>query len=70
MAKIHYKETAFGFEFGAASVCRCCSDDKKGWVVIEVKTPRGAVDIYVTKTGKVSITKSGEVKVNDRVEVI
>jgi hypothetical protein len=70
MAKIHYKETAFGFEFGAASVCRCCSDEKKGWVVFEVKTPKGAIDIYVTKTGKVSITKFCKVKVDDRVEVI
>jgi hypothetical protein len=67
MAKIHYKETALGFEFGAASVCRCRSDEESGWAVIEVKTPKGAVDVYVTKTGNVTIRKYGKVKVNDRV---
>ena len=52
---IHYKETPFGFEYGAANVERCCSDNKKGWVVIRVRSPKKEIDIYITKTGKIRI---------------
>jgi hypothetical protein len=58
---IHYAETQFGFECGAAKVERCFYDDKKGWVTLLVKTPKTELQIYVTKTGKVRVhDKRGE----------
>jgi hypothetical protein len=57
MAK--YEETTYGFKYGAAEVTRCCSDDKKGWVVIGLRTDKVVIDIYVTKTGKVRIHSGG-----------
>ena len=54
--------TEFGFEFGAATVTRACSDKKKGWVIVLLDTPKfhhnGSIQIYVTKTGKVRIYDS------------
>ena len=52
---MHYAETQFGFEYGAAKINRCCSDEKKGWVVLTVETPKERLQIYVTKTGKVRV---------------
>jgi hypothetical protein len=54
---MHYKETAYGFEWGAAKVNRVFSDEKKGWVALEIKTPKHkhGLQIYITKTGKVRI---------------
>ena len=58
----HFKMTGYGFEWGAATVERMCSDEKKGWVYIGVKTPRGEIRVYVTKTGKIRVwnCKTGE----------
>lgn len=51
--------TEFGFNWGAARIVRCCSDKKKGWVLLLLETPKhkesNAIQIYVTKTGKVRI---------------
>lgn len=62
--KIHYKETEFGFEFGAAKVERFFSDKRTGAVTIGITTPRrqlgGEIQIYVTRTGKVRIFSRGE----------
>ena len=52
---IHFKETQYGFEWGAATVERCCSDRKKGWVVMRLQTPRIELQVYVTRTGKVRV---------------
>lgn len=52
---MHYKATDFGFEWGSARITRACSDEKKGWVVLLVKTPKEDLQIYVTKTGKVRV---------------
>lgn len=54
---IHYKETKYGFDYGAAQIERCCSDEKKGWVVLLVKTPRHplGIELSITKSGKVRI---------------
>jgi hypothetical protein len=54
---MHYHETKYGFDWGAASVERCFSDDEKGWVTLLLKTPKlkHGLQIYVTKTGKVRI---------------
>lgn len=54
--------TDFGFIYGPATVERYCGDEKKGWVVMGVKTakyPHG-VQIYVTKTGKVRVHADGK----------
>ena len=56
---IRYEETKFGFDWGAAKITRCFSDSKKGWVTILLETPKqqhgNALQIYVTKSGKVRI---------------
>lgn len=54
-----YEETEFGFNFGSAEVTRVCSDKKKGWVILSVKTPRSEIEIRVTKSGIIHV---GEVK--------
>ena len=54
---MNFKEIDYGFEFGAATVRRCFADNVKGWVVIEIKTPKSELQIYVTKTGKVRVHK-------------
>lgn len=59
-AEIHLAETTYGFDWGAAKITRCFSDEKKGWVTILVETPKHTLQIYVTKTGKVRIHDKGE----------
>ena len=53
----HYAETKYGFEWGAADISRCFSDDRKGWVTLLLKTKKHpiGIQIYVTRTGKVRI---------------
>lgn len=52
----HFRQTDYGFEFGAAKVTRACSM-RDGTVIVSIATPRlkAGVDIYVTKTGKVRV---------------
>ena len=57
---IHYRETIYGFEYGAAKVTRLFSDEKKQTVTIQIETPKEIVQVYVTKTGKVRIFSKGE----------
>lgn len=57
---MHHKETRYGFEYGAAQVTRACSDEKKGWVIIQVKTPKEDIQLYVTRTGKVRVFSPDE----------
>ena len=64
---IHFKNTQFGFEWGNANLSRGFDDDKHGWVTIILETDKykgnRALQIYVTKTGKVRIhDASGEWK--------
>ena len=62
---IHYAETKYGFEWGAVKVERLISDEKRGWVVFSIQTPKYRtadgkdLQVYVTKTGKVRIIASG-----------
>lgn len=51
-----YEETSYGFKWGGAEVERITSDDKRGWVIIGVKTPKHRVEVYVTKTGHVRVS--------------
>ncbi len=57
---IHYKETAVGFEYGAAEVMRVASNEQRGWVVVEVQSPKSNIRVYVTKTGKIRLYRDGE----------
>ena len=53
---MHFKETQYGFEWGAATVQRLTSDDARGWVLLGIITPKMAgMQVYVTKTGKVRV---------------
>jgi hypothetical protein len=52
---MNYEETKYGFNWGAARIERCISDDKKGWILLKLETPRAKLQIYVTKTGKVRV---------------
>ena len=49
-----------GFQFGPANVSAVCRDDKKGWVVVGVQTPKHAVQVYVTKTGRARVHVDGK----------
>ena len=53
MIPTHYRETTYGFEYGAAKIERTMSD--KGQVVISVRTPRQKLYLRVTKTGLIRV---------------
>lgn len=57
---IHYAETTYGFDYGAAKVTRVCSDEKTGSVNIGIESPKGQLYVYVTKTGKIRVWLGGE----------
>ena len=50
--------TEYGFQFGAALVERCAAVGR-GAVVVTVTTPKGKLDVYVTKTGKMRVFFGG-----------
>lgn len=52
---IRYNETTYGFIYGDAEITRIHSDDEKGWVILQLKTSKRQLQIYVTKTGKVRV---------------
>jgi len=56
---IHYAETEYGFEYGAAKVTRITSDKKRKWIVLGIETPKTRLQVYVTKTGKVRVHSEG-----------
>lgn len=65
---LHYRETQYGFEWGAASVTRGFSGDLQGWVTLLIDTPKHDLQIYVTKTGKVRVyDRQGEWKATSAV---
>ena len=59
---IKRETTPYGFIFGDATIERAFADEKKGWVVLLVRTTKYPIGIqlYVTKTGKVRIHSKGE----------
>ena len=59
---MHFAETTYGFEYGAATVERACSDEAKGWVLLLIRTPKhpNGLQVYVTKTGKVRVRADGQ----------
>lgn len=57
---VPFKETQYGFKYGAVEVTRCCSDEEKGWVVLQLSTPKiKDIQLYVTKTGKIRLSDKG-----------
>lgn len=57
---MHFREDKYGFEYGAAKIIRLCSDEKAGWIAIEVATPKQNIQVYVTKTGKIRVYGDSE----------
>jgi hypothetical protein len=53
--EIRCQETTYGFNYGAAEITRLFSDKKTGSITLALKTPKGELQIYVTRTGKVRI---------------
>lgn len=53
---VHFELDQYGFEWGSAHVQRIASDEKRGWVVIDIRTPKAALQVYVTKTGRMRLT--------------
>jgi hypothetical protein len=58
---IHFKETEYGFEFGAMEVVRIYSDEEKG-VLIEIRTPKNLLTVRATKTGHLRVSDVVKVK--------
>jgi len=52
---IRYKETKYGFNYGALDITRIHSDPQKGYILLSLKTPKKELQVYVTKTGKIRI---------------
>ncbi len=57
-------KTEFGFKYGSAEVTRIASDPQRGCVVIEIKSPKKWIQVYVTKTGKMRAFTNGKKKID------
>lgn len=55
MALVKYEETEDGFRWGALELNRIGAYPPTGGVQVEIRTPKVAVQIYVTETGRVII---------------
>lgn len=55
MSEIRLERTEGGFKFGAAEVSAMCVDEKEGWSVISINTPKRSLQVHVTRTGQVRI---------------
>jgi hypothetical protein len=53
--KVKCNDIPYGFEYGAVKVTRAMSDEKKGWIVLMLETPKVLIQVYITKTGKVRV---------------
>ena len=53
------EQTEYGFRYRSATISRCCSDAKQGWIILLLNTPKyqdgRGIQIYVTKSGKVRV---------------
>lgn len=52
---MRYEETKYGFNYGALDIERSCSDEKKGWIVVTLRTKKQSIQVYVTKSGKIRL---------------
>lgn len=59
LADVHFAVTQYGFEYGNAKIERLISDEKRGWVIIQLKSNKADMQIYITKTGKVRVLSCG-----------
>lgn len=52
--EVPHEWTSTGFKYGAAEVTRIASDEKRGWVVLEVQSTSGrdCIQVYMSKTGR------------------
>ena len=57
--KVHFAITKYGFEYGNAKIERLMSDEKRGWVIIQLKSDKADMQIYITRTGKVRVLSCG-----------
>lgn len=55
--KMDVKNTQYGFEWGPVEIERACSDSRRGWAVLLIKTKKhpNGIQVYVTKSGKVRV---------------
>lgn len=60
MSGVHFKETQYGFEYGAAKVTRIHSDEVKKYVVIGIESSKRQIQVYITKTGKIRVFDHGK----------
>ena len=49
--------TQYGFVFGPIKIERLASDEKNGWVLLSLVTKKEAYEIYVSKGGRINLTK-------------
>lgn len=54
---VDFKEIDCGFKYGSVEVTRTAHDERKGWVVLNIKSPKIEIQIYATKTGEIRIFK-------------
>lgn len=54
---IPYKETKFGFDWGAAEITRVASIGEDGSVVVSIETPKETLYVRITKTGLICTGK-------------
>jgi len=61
---IESKRHKYGFTWGPVDVCCAIQDERKGWVMLLLRTKRypNGIQVYVTPTGKVRIHSGGEWK--------
>lgn len=71
MSNAYFKETQYGFIWGALTVTRCISVEKKTGhhIVLELSTPRQKLQIQITPTGLIrvhDIEKNNDYAIADR----
>ena len=49
--RLPYQETMYGFRWGAATVVRIASDGNRGWVALEIQSPKESLRVRITKSG-------------------
>ena len=57
---IRAEVTNYGFNFGSVEVTRLFSRPEDGYVVIGITTPKGSLQVYASRTGKIRIFKAGK----------
>lgn len=59
-------DTDYGFIYGPLEVQRVCSDEKKGWVMVQMIGKKRTITVYVTKSGKVRVFEAEGTVLNKR----